>query len=114
MLRRVLGSFRQSPQPVRPRDTDLRRWSQQSSEMVLYPAVPARSRSVPPGRASAVAPVVPGAMRHLPAQSYETAIIDGSGQRPRRRAALGVPSMFNNYGGESPSTNLMEVKDSEA
>ena len=33
---------------------------------------------------------------------------------PKVRCYLGVPGMFNHCAGESPATNLMEVKDSKA
>jgi len=40
----------------------------------------------------------------------------GQGRRKPARVARGtcVPSMFDGWRGESPRTNLMEVKDSEA
>jgi len=50
--------------------------------------------------------------------TYLTSRSDGRGQERRMPASaaseLCVPSMFDSWRGESPRTNLMEVKDSEA
>jgi hypothetical protein len=50
--------------------------------------------------------------------SWRRSRSDGRGQGRRKPARLErepcVPSMFDSWRGESPRTNLMEVKDSEA